>query len=886
MTPQHMISQLLESDSKNLKNILLLKKIILTTYLGRLQINGQSPDNSIALGNYLFDHEHVLFDFTRLSDQKKHAFQKWLLEDHQQEKTNSNFRNFAVNEYRGFTAEVHLSWWGKLKRWLQKEYTEHWKINDIDLSLNYQLLALNISHGQQGILVGFDQLLVPPSGTKYKAADDIQPEPLGNTKRVFVTDKLVELLAKLNLDSLKFETMCKGSHPLSINVDDLEARHKEMLDYRQMQKYVATESWYVRLWQWLRSFFTSIGEPVKVKPVKRVAKELTLLYANDTTSIYQRSNQQILVKEKRPNIENLVYCGGGAKIFAHIGVWKALNELNIAPKKFAGSSAGAIMALMCYLGYSSQEIAEFFKYMKKEHLIYFDLNRKGISEPHALKTAIDYVIAQKVQQIVTQYNLSYPHGAITFATLDLLRKKCPGCGLGEELIVTATNKRLRQTKYFSFNKSPHIEISEAVKVSASLPVIFRDTQIDGDDHNDGGVLNNFPTDAFSLDNSTFLESEYGNNMKTLAVQFDNGTERAAVDGVEQVYRENFILNWIYGFLTGVSDPASGWEQDRMKLRKYAGQSIIIDVGNTSTTSFSVEEKTQADLIKSGYQAAKNYFSARYARKTGSAYTNKEIMHSTFVSIEELLAYSCYRGDRTWFERVVGLIKESSFVNKEELLKQAARLKSLYFPSVHPQEFTADKDSATFFGNHLMSEQFLTENKSLEHRTLLALYPIFIKLTSQFICKENEHDLLERARHAFTPKTPFNCLAYFELIKGETHVVFHIFHNYIKELRSLYLIMNNENVSTELNKIYEQLKLLHEVIYNQHDLLNSQYYASWDLTVRQGTRILKALKNSDSNVFELCGALKRRAEPMIDLNKHSKFDCEEPQNLSSLHLSPA
>ena len=223
MTPQHVISELLASNSKHPKNIELLKKIILTSYLGRLQVNGQSPDNSIAFADYLFDHEQVMFDFTRLSENKKEQFNKWLLENHHQEREKAHFTKSSINEYRGFTAEVNLSFWGQILRWFKGDFTSQWKIKDIDLSLNYQLLGIEITEGQQGLLVGFRQLLVPPASTKYKSADDLEPEPSGNSKRVLVTDTLVDQLIKRDLRSVNFETICKSPHPLAIEVTDLDA---------------------------------------------------------------------------------------------------------------------------------------------------------------------------------------------------------------------------------------------------------------------------------------------------------------------------------------------------------------------------------------------------------------------------------------------------------------------------------------------------------------------------------------------------------------------------------------------------------------------------------------------------------------------------------------
>ena len=71
MTPEQTISHVLSSEPQYPKNIPLLQKILVTAHLGRLQINGVSPDNQVSLANYLFDQERCIFDFTRLSEDKK-----------------------------------------------------------------------------------------------------------------------------------------------------------------------------------------------------------------------------------------------------------------------------------------------------------------------------------------------------------------------------------------------------------------------------------------------------------------------------------------------------------------------------------------------------------------------------------------------------------------------------------------------------------------------------------------------------------------------------------------------------------------------------------------------------------------------------------------------
>lgn len=868
MTPQHVISQLLESDTKYPQNLDLLKKIIITAYLGRLGINGLPPDNKISLGNYLFDNERMIFDFTRLSDAKRSLFIEWLLAPHQKDKEHGFLSGVYVNDYRGFTAEAALSWWGILKNWLFNNKSEHWKITDLGLSLHYQLTGIEMCHGKQGVLIGFNQFLVPPSGSKYKDPNDSQQEPLGNTKRVFITDKLVDELVGLNYKSLNFESVCKSAHPQSIDVVNPAARHKEMYGYRRMQRFTGLKPWYIRLWRWISNLFT--GNTDEVKKPKASEDKLELLYKTKTVKIYQRSkSKEILVTERRPDITNLVLCGGGAKIFAHVGVWKALNEAGIKPTKFAGSSAGAIMALMCYLGYTADEITELFKHFKQEHLVQFDIDRNGLSDAHSLKTALDYAIANKVNQIVTKYKIPYPKGKITFSTLESLRLQFPDCGIGKELIVTATNKRSGKTIYLSLARHPLMEVSEAVKISASFPVLYRDTLLDGEEHNDGGILSNFPTEVFFDDHSTFLESEFGNNLKVLAVQFDNGVERNVIDKImDKVYRENFILNWIYSLLTGVSDPASGWERDRLKLRQYALQTIIPETGSVSTTGFNVEKKTQEELIQNGYQSTMDYINVRYTKK-GNTYVNRELMYSTFNSLGDLLAYCCYRGDLQWFEVVNDLIVKSALPNRTALMKQSLELRNLYFntptPYIPPKEKTEPNESSslTFFGNsvcHLHNNQSV-DSEDNNHAILLALYPIFLKLSSKFLISQIDKALLDRARHSLSIHAPFDCLKHFGKISSDGHIMIHIIVKLVKELK--------ENTCQQ---VYDILKEVENLLYSNINLLRAKYFGKWDLSLPQCLRILNLMKQEKhTEVSKLLDYLRNNMEPMQTIKGDNYHD---------------
>ncbi|WP_058535269.1 Dot/Icm T4SS effector VpdC [Legionella saoudiensis] len=853
MTPQHVISQLLESDTKYPKNLDLLKKIIITAQLGRLQINGLPPDNKISLASYLFDSENIMFDFTRLSEEKRKLFTQWLLEPHQKDKTRAHFRGATVNEYRGFTAEAFLNWWGIIKSWINKRYSEYWKIADLNISLNYQLVGVEMCHGKHGILIGFDQFLVPGNDTKYHDPNDSQKDPLGNTKRVFITEQLVDQLIHKDIQALDFEPICKNPHPHSVYVSNMQERLAQMYDYRSMQRYLAHQPWYVRLWSWI---IPGAAEASKTKSSVVKGNHLVSLYQDDTVQIeYYSKTHEILVKEKRPNIDNIVYCGGGAKIYGHVGFWKALNEAQIHPTKFAGSSAGAIMALLCYLGYTANEITEFFQNFKQEHLVHFDIDMNGMSDPHSLKTALDYAITYKLNQIVSKYNIPYPQGKITFATLEAIRQTVPDCGLGQELVVTATNKRLGKTRYFSLKHSPDFEVSEAVKISASFPIVYRSTVLDGDEHNDGGILTNFPTEAFFDDHSTLLESEYGNNLKVLAVQFDNGTERTAIDRmVERVYKEHFFMNWGYRVLTGVDDPASGWEQDRLKLRKYSSQSIVINVNNVSTTSFTVDEENRNKMIQAGYEATMSHLKARYICSEEEGFENDEYMYSKFTCIGDLLSYCCYRGDFHWFEQISHIALEANLPNKSGIISQIHELRALYFhPKVQASpknEKLVEDNSLTFFGNAIPQEPRPAMHNE-HHKVLLAVYPIFLMLSSDLLKDNADKRLFEQARHAFTLQTPFVSLEYLMKLKQPINIMLHIVINLLKELQ--------DNPRQE---VYDAFTAVATVFKSNRPIYRNEFYAHWDLSFVQSLRVLNVLNNYSASVATgLLNSLSRGDEPL-------------------------
>jgi NTE family protein len=154
----------------------------------------------------------------------------------------------------------------------------------------------------------------------------------------------------------------------------------------------------------------------------------------------------------------MVLSGGGARGFAHLGVLKALNEANIFPDVFSGTSAGAIAGALYCDGYAPDEILEIMKADNRLTYMRPTLPREGLLQISGVAKILSSNLHAK-----------------NFEEL-----KIP-------LFVTATD--LNNGKAVCFSKG---DIITAVLASASIPVLFKPVIIGDVHYVDGGVLDDFP----------------------------------------------------------------------------------------------------------------------------------------------------------------------------------------------------------------------------------------------------------------------------------------------------------------------------------------------------------------------------------------------------------
>ncbi|MDX2250015.1 MAG: patatin-like phospholipase family protein [Bacteroidia bacterium] len=157
----------------------------------------------------------------------------------------------------------------------------------------------------------------------------------------------------------------------------------------------------------------------------------------------------------------LALSGGGYRGIAHIGVLRALEEYNVQPDIVAGTSAGAIVGALYAAGCS---ITDMLRFWEEEEL--FQFGRFAFGKPGLVDT-------EKMIGSLEKY--------ITQKSFEELHKK---------LRVTATD--IIHAKLRIFDSGPLIK---PIIASASFPIIFTPTEIEGELYMDGGILNNFPVQA-------------------------------------------------------------------------------------------------------------------------------------------------------------------------------------------------------------------------------------------------------------------------------------------------------------------------------------------------------------------------------------------------------
>lgn len=215
-----------------------------------------------------------------------------------------------------------------------------------------------------------------------------------------------------------------------------------------------------------------------------------------TSSI--RSMPRVHPRVVRPPLEgahpaypykNVAFQGGGAKGVIYVGAVEALDQLGVLPylKRFAGTSAGTIPALLLALGLDAKQVK--FESDRVDLSTFFD-GGSALSRGYNFTSKLGIHPGKKATECIGEILEKYTGDAdLTFRGLYYR--------FGTELCITVSNITRHQSEYCHVNTTPELKIKSAIRASMSLPFLWEPTElIAGEKYVDGGLFNNFPLKAF------------------------------------------------------------------------------------------------------------------------------------------------------------------------------------------------------------------------------------------------------------------------------------------------------------------------------------------------------------------------------------------------------
>jgi len=197
---------------------------------------------------------------------------------------------------------------------------------------------------------------------------------------------------------------------------------------------------------------------------------------------------------------NLGLClaGGGVKGAAHIGALKALEEENVKFNYIGGTSSGSIVASLCAVGFTSDEIYKIFKrYCKTIKYVDFinivkliigliftgKIKIDGLNSGKQIENLIDKMCQRKGVKNISDIKM-----ALAVPVVDMCK--------GNVLCFTSCNlikPIIDDVKFVN-----DIEIGKAVRASCSYPVVFSPCNYRNTKLIDGGIRENVPWKELKL----------------------------------------------------------------------------------------------------------------------------------------------------------------------------------------------------------------------------------------------------------------------------------------------------------------------------------------------------------------------------------------------------
>jgi NTE family protein len=277
--------------------------------------------------------------------------------------------------------------------------------------------------------------------------------------------------------------------------------------------------------------------------------------------------------------------GGGMKGIAHVGALRVLHNRGLlrCVKEYAGTSAGALIALCMVLGYTVDELYTLCRVF--DFTLLLNLDPEIMLQCHETFGFDNGENLEKVLRVLLKIKGLPP--TTTFAELFA---KYP-----TRFRVFTTNIKLCSIQEFGTIATPGASVCMAVRASMTVPLYFTPVQdVSGEELLvDGGVIAHFP-----FHHLTPAERE-----ETIGIAFvDKG--RADRD-VELPSIFSYILQLYYSVY---------YEQNSRLYDEWEHRIIKVSCGEFPAFQFDASPEQKEELMKKGEAAAEEFLAIAHAKK--------------------------------------------------------------------------------------------------------------------------------------------------------------------------------------------------------------------------------------------------------------------------------
>ena len=337
------------------------------------------------------------------------------------------------------------------------------------------------------------------------------------------------------------------------------------------------------------------------------------------------------------HFKNLVFEGGGVKGIAYVGALDVLNEEGILQniERVAGTSAGAMVAVLVGLGYTAEEMKDVLWNIKFRNFL--DKSWGLIRNTGRLIEDYGWYKGEFFRDLMAGYiKAKTGDGEVTFKDIEKMRQEGKPF---RDIYLIGADLSTGLSKVFSAATTPDVKVADAARISMSIPLIFAAVKgINGDDHIyvDGGLLENYAIKVFDrkdyvVDEVNARKTEYYKKInKKLKAKNIITLERDINDVNEFVYNKETLgfrldanedinmfldpnakpktkkIDDIISYTTALVTTLIDF-QNNVHLHSDDWQrTVYIDTLGVSSLDFDISDSRKQKLVESGISHTKAY----------------------------------------------------------------------------------------------------------------------------------------------------------------------------------------------------------------------------------------------------------------------------------------